>query len=125
METRIQTARYLLQGALFSVFILMGIDKYFNYLEKDWTHYIAPVFMQFIDGYATLFMKVMGAFEIIAAFGVIVKPKIFSFILSAWLLLIVINIGLSGDNYDDAIRDGGLCLAALALGILSLNLKRT
>jgi uncharacterized membrane protein len=123
METRVRVARYLLQGALFVVFFLMGIDKYFNYFERDWMHYIAPVFTDFIDGYASLFMKVIGALEIFAGIGLMFKPKIFSFILSAWLLFIVINIGLSGDSYDDAIRDVGLCLSALALGILSLNRK--
>jgi hypothetical protein len=119
--TKTSLSIHILQAALFLVAVLMGLDKFINVFEKDWTHYLSPAALAYLHDHGKLFMKFAGVFEVIVGVGVIFKPKVFAFVLSLWLFLIVINLLMSGHSYDDAVRDSGLCLAAFALGILSLE----
>lgn len=96
--------------------ILAGLDKFFNILTV-WHNYLSPQFDIF--GNAQTTMMVVGVIEIIAGLGVWFKPKIFSYIVAAWLLGIIVNLILLNDFYDIALRDFGLLLGALALGRLS------
>ncbi len=64
-------------------------------------------------------MLVAGVIEIIAGLGVWFKPKIFAYVVSAWLLLIIANLLLIPGYFDVALRDFGLALGALALGRMS------
>ena len=64
-------------------------------------------------------MIAVGVIEIIAGVGVLLKPKIFAYVVVAWLLGIIVNLLLVLGYDDVALRDLGLCLAALALGRLS------
>ena len=63
----------------------------------------------------------MGIIEIIAGIGVWFKPKIFAYVVAAWLFAIIINLLLVHNFYDVALRDLGLLLGALALGRLSMK----
>lgn len=65
------------------------------------------------------FMMAVGVVEIIAGLGVLFKPKFFAYVVSLWLLGIVINLLMTGHYFDIALRDIGLCLSSLALGRLS------
>ena len=56
---------------------------------------------------------------IIAAIGVLIKPRFFAYVVSIWLLGIVVNLLLCHQFYDIALRDFGLSLGALALGRLA------
>lgn len=98
--------------------ILAGLDKFFNLLT-DWEMYLVPVVSRAVGGHSHGFMLVAGAIEIIAGIGVALKPRVFAYIVAAWLLGIIINLLLIPGYYDVALRDLGLCLAALALGRLS------
>lgn len=97
--------------------ILAGLDKFF-YLLANWSQYLAPHAMQLLQNHHKTFMMIVGVIEVIAGLGVIFKPKIFAYIISVWLLLIVINLLLTGRYFDIALRDIGLMLAAFALGKL-------
>lgn len=98
--------------------IVAGLDKFF-YLLTDWSKYLAPFVSHIIHHHDRGFMMVAGVVEIIAGIGVIWKPKIFAYVVSAWLLGIIGNLLLSGQYFDIALRDLGLSLAALSLGRLS------
>lgn len=98
--------------------IIAGVDKFINFLTK-WEQYLSPQFDVFGNPYTT--MMVVGVIEIIAGFGVWLKPKIFAYIVALWLLAIIINLLLLGNFYDIALRDLGLFLGALALGRLSVK----
>ena len=65
-----------------------------------------------------------GVIEIIAGLGVWFKPKFFAYVVSAWLLLIIVNLLLIPGYFDVALRDFGLALGALALGRLSQEYSR-
>ena len=98
--------------------IVAGLDKFSNLLVQ-WTIYLSPFVSQIIQHHDRGFMYFVGVVEIIAGIGVIVKPKIFSYIIALWLLLIIINLLLTGHYFDIALRDLGLFLSALAFGRLS------
>jgi uncharacterized membrane protein YphA (DoxX/SURF4 family) len=103
--------------------IVAGLDK-FLHLLVNWDSYVAPFLNDILGGHAHAFMLVVGVIEIVAGIGVALKPKIFSYVVAAWLLGIIVNLLLIPPSnplphYDVALRDLGLCLGALALGRLS------
>ena len=100
--------------------IVAGLDKFFDFLV-NWDNYLAP-FIQRVLGIAPhTFMQAAGIVEIIAGIGVALKPRIFGYIVSAWLIGIVVNLLLTGQYFDIALRDFGLSLGALALARLSVR----
>jgi uncharacterized membrane protein YphA (DoxX/SURF4 family) len=98
--------------------VLAGLDKFF-YLLTDWSQYISPFVLRIIHDHDQHFMMFVGIIEIIAGIGIIFKPKIFAYVISLWLLGIIINLLLTGYYFDIALRDLGLLLAAVSLGRLS------
>jgi hypothetical protein len=103
--------------------ILAGLDK-FLHLLVNWDNYLAPVINNMLGGLGHEFRLAAGLIEFVAGIGVALWPRIFSYVVAAWLLGIIINLLLipasnSMPHYDIALRDLGLCLAALALGRLS------
>jgi hypothetical protein len=98
--------------------ILAGLDKFF-YFMTNWSVYLSPFVMRIINGHHRGFMAIVGVVEIIAGIGVALKPKIFSYIVTLWLLLIILNLLMKGQYYDIALRDFGLMLAAFSLAKLS------
>ena len=108
--------------------ILAGIDKFFHLLV-NWDNYLAPVVQRALGGHGHKFMLVAGVIEVIAGIGVALRPRIFSYVVAAWLLGIVANLLLFPPShpfphYDVALRDFGLFLGALALGRLSGRFSR-
>lgn len=103
--------------------ILAGLDK-FLHLMVNWDQYV-PVVVQNMSPIPThTLMFVVGVIEIVAGIGVALKPRIFAYIVAAWLALIIINLLLIPGYFDVALRDLGLLLAALALGRLSQQFAR-
>jgi hypothetical protein len=98
--------------------ILAGLDKFFDVLV-DWDKYISPMANNVLGGHGHQFMLVVGVIEIIAGIGVFLKPRVFAYVVAAWLLLIILNLLSIPGYYDIALRDLGLLLGALALGRLS------
>jgi hypothetical protein len=103
--------------------IVAGIDKFFHVLV-NWDAYLAPVVDRALGGHGHTFMLIVGVIEIIAGIGVALRPRVFSYVVAAWLLGIIGNLLLFPPShpfphYDVALRDFGLFLGALALGRLS------
>ena len=97
--------------------ILAGLDK-FMHLLTDWNKYLAPVVTDVIPITPGMFMNIVGVIEIIAGIIVFVKPKIGSLIVALWLVAIAINLLLTGQYFDVAVRDlvmavGAFCLYTL------------
>jgi hypothetical protein len=103
--------------------IVAGLDKFFNLLV-NWEQYLPPFVNKMVGGYGHEVMLVVGVIEIIAGLGVAFKPKVFAYVVSAWLLLIVVNLLMIPGYYDVALRDFGLALGALALARLSQEFDR-
>jgi hypothetical protein len=98
--------------------ILAGLDKFFMKMV-DWTQYLWSPLAK-ITGSAGNFMRIVGAIEIIAGFLVAFKPKIGAPIVATWLVGIIVNLLLTQNYYDIALRDLGLCLGAIALSRLAV-----
>ena len=98
--------------------IIAGVDK-FLHLLVDWDKYLPATVNNMLGGHGHEFMLVVGVIEVVAGIGVFLKPKIFAYVVSAWLLLIIVNLLMIPGYFDIALRDLGLSLGALALGRLS------
>jgi hypothetical protein len=103
--------------------IVAGLDKFFNLLA-NWEQYLPPLVNNLVGGYGHELMLVVGVIEIIAGLGVFFKPKVFAYVVSTWLLLIIVNLLMIPGYYDIALRDFGLSLGALALARLSSKFDR-
>jgi hypothetical protein len=98
--------------------LVAGVDKFFHFLV-NWDMYLAPAVANIAPGGAHGFMLAVGVIEIIAGLLVAVKPRIGAYVVALWLLGIVINLLMTWNFFDIALRDFGLFLAALALARLS------
>ncbi len=90
----------------------------------NWDQYLPAFVNNLTGGHGHELMLVAGVIEIIAGLGVWFMPKIFAYVVSAWLLLIVVNLLMIPGYFDVALRDFGLALGALALGRLSQDFSK-
>ena len=105
--------------------ILFGLDKFFDW-TVEWTDYLAGWIDDIAPGSAQDFMYFVGVVEIVAGLVVLVAPWIGGFLVAAWLAGIIVNLLTNNppEFYDIALRDFGLFLAALSLGILANAYRR-
>ena len=104
--------------------IVAGLDKFFHMLV-NWDQYLPATVNSMTGGHGHQLMLVVGVIEIIAGLGVAFKPRIFAYVVSAWLLLIIVNLLMIPGYFDVALRDFGLSLGALALARLSQEHDRS
>jgi hypothetical protein len=103
--------------------IVAGLDKFFHLLV-NWDQYLPAVVNNLTGGHGHQLMFAVGIIEVVAGLGVAFKPRVFAYVVCAWLLLIVVNLLMIPGYFDVALRDFGLALAALALGRLSQEFDR-
>jgi hypothetical protein len=103
--------------------ILAGLDK-FSHLLVNWDQYLPGVVANISPVSPHSLMLIVGVIEIVAGIGVALKPRIFAYVVAAWLALIIINLLLIPGYFDVALRDFGLLLAAVALARLSQQFAR-
>ena len=104
--------------------ILAGLDK-FTHLLVNWDQYLPGVVANASPIQPHTLMLIAGVIEIVAGIGVWLKPRIFAYVVAAWLVVIIINLLLIPGYFDIALRDFGLFLAALALARLSQEYARS
>lgn len=98
--------------------IIAGLDKFFHLLV-NWDQYLPSFVNNMTGGHGHELMLAVGVIEIVAGLGVAFKPRIFAYVVSAWLLLIIANLLMIPGYFDVALRDFGLSLGAFALARLS------
>ena len=98
--------------------IIAGVDK-FLHLLVNWDQYLPPLANNLLGGHGHEFMYAVGVIEIVAGIGIALKPKIFGYVVAAWLVAIIANLLLIPGFFDVALRDLGLALGALALARLA------
>jgi hypothetical protein len=97
--------------------IVAGADK-FMHLLTDWNKYLAPVVTDIIPLSPNVFMSIVGVIEIVAGIIVLIRPKIGSLIVCLWLLGIAVNLLLTGQYFDIAVRDTVMAIGAFCLHTL-------
>jgi len=102
--------------------IVAGLDKFFHLLV-DWDKYLPGAVNSLVGGHGHALMQVVGVIEIVAGIGVALKPRLFSYVVAAWLWGIIVNLLMIPGYFDVALRDFGLSLGALALGRLSAEYR--
>lgn len=97
--------------------IVAGADK-FTHLLVDWNKYLAPVVTDVLPLSAGTFMSVVGIIEIVAGIIVLTRPNVGSIIVACWLVAIALNLLLTGQYYDIAVRDTVMAIGAFSLHLL-------
>ena len=117
---RLHTVWAILKYTYAIVPIVAGIDK-FTHLLTDWDKYLSPVVADILPFSPHTFMLIVGVIEIIAGVLVLLRPRIGGYVVAAWLVGIAINLLMTGQYFDIAVRDlvmavGAFCLAQLSEG---------
>jgi hypothetical protein len=124
LDTKARTSRasyqayQILHMAFIVAPVVAGLDKFFHLLV-NWDQYLPTLVNNLVGGHGHELMLGVGVIEIVAGIGVAFKPKIFAYVVAAWLALIIVNLLMIPGYFDVALRDFGLLLGALALARLS------
>ena len=113
--TRVQTILKFTYGL---IPIVAGADKFTNLLT-DWAHYLSPALKSALPVSDHVFMSIVGVIEIIAGILVFITPQKGGLLVSAWLVLIALNLIAAGNYYDVAVRDLAMAIGAFSLSKLS------
>ena len=95
--------------------ILMGIDKFAEVMNENWSAYLPTEFNDIIPGSAQDAMYTVGVVEILAGIIVLIVPRFGGLLVAGWLGGIILGLLLVGGYGDIALRDFGLLLGALTL----------
>lgn len=95
--------------------ILMGLDKFAEVMNENWSAYLATEFNDVIPGSAQDAMYAVGGVEILAGLVVLFSPRFGGLLIAGWLSGIILSLLLVGGYGDIALRDVGLLLGALTL----------
>ncbi len=117
-------AYWLLLFAFVAAPVIAGTDKFFHLLV-NWDQYVPSIVARISPISVHSLMLGVGVIEIVAGVGVALKPRIFAYVVAAWLVIIMGNLLLIPGYFGVALRDLGLFLAALALGRLSQQFANT
>jgi hypothetical protein len=117
MDPRLQTSAQAMRIAIGLMATLAGIDKFFNLLV-DWSSYVSPVAAQLLPFSTDVFMWIVGVIEFAVGISILTAlPVLGSYVASAWLLLVAVNLTLGG-YFDIAVRDVVLSIGAFTLARL-------
>jgi uncharacterized membrane protein YphA (DoxX/SURF4 family) len=108
----------LLQVYFAVALILVGLDKFF-YMLNNWSIYLSPFVLKMCNCQDRPLMGVVGLIEIIVGIGVAIWPRVFSYLVCLFLILVIINLVMAGYYYDIVVHDVGLLVAAFSLAKLS------
>jgi hypothetical protein len=103
--------------------IIAGADKFFHWLTS-WEMYLSSTVEKMLPIPAETFMRISGGIEIAAGVLVAVAPRIGAWVVATWLGAITVNLLLPPGYYDIALRDVGLMIGAIALGLLSRKYRK-
>ena len=114
-DSRLDQGWWILRIGLGVGPFLAGLDKYFNLLT-NWPAYISPLALKILPFSGQTFMHIVGVIEMIVGLSILTKwTRLGSYVASAWLVLIAINLVSTGMYFDVAVRDVEMALAAFVL----------
>lgn len=120
-EVEVTVATYQAYQILYYTFIVVfafaGVDKFLHAMTQ-WERYVSPSISSFLHLSAGAIVLFAGLIEMLAAVAVALKPRIGSWVVSAWLWLIAINL-LTIPLFDMVLLVLALSAAGLAFTRLS------
>ena len=102
--------------------IVAGADKFTNLLTS-WSEYLNPALAGMLPFTTATFMMIVGVVEILAGVLVLVKARLGTLVVGAWLVLIALTLLASGRFLDVAVRDLVMAVGAFSLSQLTLLLS--
>lgn len=119
MSDGVNTAWWSLRIAFFLGPFVAGLDKFVHRLT-NWDQYLSPMSLRMLGSHSHQFMLAAGVVEIIVALMIITSwTRLGAYLASIWLMLFAINLFMTGQYFDIALRDIGLCLSAFGLARLT------
>jgi uncharacterized membrane protein YphA (DoxX/SURF4 family) len=115
--SNIEKVRTILKWTYGLVPIVAGADKFTDILT-NWDQYLSPVVTRIIPLQPHTFMSIVGIIEIVAGIIVLTRPRLGSIIVSCWLFAIAINLLLTGQYFDIAVRDIVMAIGAFCMHLL-------
>jgi hypothetical protein len=112
-------AHLMLRFAFAVAPIVFGLDKFFNVLT-DWPQYLAAWVDDLMPASAQDFMDAIGGIEILAGVLLALRPRYGAPVVALWLGGSIVNVLTGPGDYEVALRDFGLLLAAATLTRLAL-----
>jgi uncharacterized membrane protein YphA (DoxX/SURF4 family) len=101
------------------VAFLAGLDKFFNLLA-NWNAYLAPPVSSLLPLSADAVMRTVGVVEMLVGILILTSwTRLGAYVASAWLMLIAVNLLVSGAHFDVAVRDVALAVGAWTLARLT------
>ncbi|HRP56059.1 hypothetical protein [Agriterribacter sp.] len=97
--------------------VVAGSDKFTNLLA-NWSDYLGRN-ASILPVDPMLFMKIVGIIEIIAGIIVLVNPLRGAYIVMIWLIFIALQLIVSGQYFDVAVRDLVMAVGAYTLSQLT------
>lgn len=116
----IQSVQRILQYTYGIVPIVAGLDKFTNLLTH-WEDYLNPSIVGMLPFTAGLFMHIVGIIEVVAGILVLLRPRIGSYVVMAWLIVIALTLIFGGHYFDVAVRDIVMAIGAYCLAKLSVS----
>jgi hypothetical protein len=119
VDRKLDLAWKILRGVFTVVPLAAGLDKFFGYIA-DWEMYLSPKVAALLPVSETTFLRSAGVVEM--AVGLLMLTawtRLAAYLASAWLFLITVNLLVSWQFLDVAVRDLALSLSALALALLT------
>jgi hypothetical protein len=111
-------AYQILYYAFIVLFAASGLDK-FLHLLSTWELYVSPAMASFLHMSPGAIVGFAGLIELAAAAAVALKPRIGSWVVTAWMGLIVINLLTMAGHYDLVLQDAMLLATGVAFTRLS------
>jgi uncharacterized membrane protein YphA (DoxX/SURF4 family) len=101
------------------VAFLAGLDKFFNLLT-NWQTYLNPAIANVLPVSGPTLMRSVGIVEMAVGILILTRwTRIGAYVASAWLLLIALNLVLTGSFFDIAVRDVAMSVGAWSLARLT------
>lgn len=98
---------------------LAGLDKFFNVLTT-WSMYLSPLAERLLPVGGDTFLRAAGVMEMVVGLAILTRwTRLGAYAMAAWLLAVAVNLAVTGNFWDLAVRDVEMALSAFALGRLS------
>src|SRR5512134_3148539 len=96
MDTRLTLPFRALHVGIGLTATLAGLDKFFNILA-NWGGYVSPLAASVLPFPVETFMMIVGVVEMAVGVAILLAaPRIGAYVASAWLLLVAVNLAVSG-----------------------------